>query len=77
MDYKKGYLKIHEAVDVKTNKILSMEVTDEHVHDSKTLPESVVNIIKSDRKTTGGKLFADYDDIFGYLTVNRIYISIY
>jgi Transposase DDE domain len=30
----KGYLKIHIAVDVKTKKILSVKVTDEHVHDS-------------------------------------------
>ena len=45
---KKGYLKIHIAVDVKTKKILSLKVTDEHVHDSKVLPELVDNIIKSD-----------------------------
>ena len=49
---KKGYLKIHIAVDVKTKKILSMiKVTDEHVHDSKVLPELVDNIIKSDSIT--------------------------
>ncbi|HEY6537197.1 MAG TPA: transposase [Candidatus Nitrosocosmicus sp.] len=30
---KKGYLKIHIAVNVKTNKILSKKVTDEHIHD--------------------------------------------
>ena len=44
---KKGYLKIHIAINVKTKKILSMKVTDEHVHDSKALPELVENIIKS------------------------------
>ena len=38
---KKGYLKIHIAVNIKTKKILSMKVTDEHVHDSKALPELV------------------------------------
>ena len=38
---KKGYLKIHIAINVKTKKILSMTVTDEHVHDSKPLPELV------------------------------------
>ncbi len=33
---KKGYLKIHVvSKNVKTKKILSMKVTDEHVHDSK------------------------------------------
>ena len=79
---KKGYLKIHIAVDVKTKKILSIKVTiDEHVHDSKALPELVDNIIKSDSVTTIGKLFADgaYDsnDIFRCLADNGIYILIY
>ena len=70
---KKGYLKIHVAVNVKTKKILSMKVTDEHVHDSKALPELVENIIKSDSMETAiiGKLFGDgaYEgnDIFRYL----------
>ena len=42
MKNKKGYLKIHVAVNVKTKKkILSIKVTDEHVHDSKVLPELV------------------------------------
>ena len=47
---KKGYLKIHVAVNVKTKKILSIKVTDEHVHDSKALPKLVENIIESDKK---------------------------
>ena len=55
----KGYLKIHIAVDVKTKKILSIKVTDEHAHDSKMLPELVDEIIDSDSITTIGKLFAD------------------
>ncbi len=71
---KKGYLKIHVAVNVKSKKILSMKVTDEHVHDSKALSELVKNIIESDRKLTISKLFADdaYDDnnIFRYLSNN-------
>ena len=76
---KKGYLKIHVAVNVKTKKILSMKVTDEHVHDSKALPELVDEAIKSDNMllaATIGKLFADgaYDnnDIFRYLGDNGI-----
>ena len=73
---KKGYLKIHVAVNLKTKKILSMKVTDEHVHDSKALPELVDEAIKSDKKITIGKLFADgaYDgnDIFRYLGDNGI-----
>ena len=73
---KKGYLKIHIAVDVKSKKILSMQVTDEHAHDSKALPELVDNVARSDNVTTIGKLFADgaYDgnDIFRYLSDNGI-----
>ena len=73
---KKGYLKIHIAVDVKTKEILSMKVTDEHVHDGKALHGLIDGIIKSDRKLTVGKLFADgaYDsnDIFRYLSDNGI-----
>jgi hypothetical protein len=68
-------LKIHIAININTKEILSMKVTDEHVHDSKALPELVDDIIKSDRKLTIGKLFADdgaYEgnEIFRYLEDN-------
>ena len=80
---KKGYLKIHIAVNVKTKKILSIKVTDEQVHDSKALPGLVDEALKSDNITTAaataaaiGKLFADgaYEgnDIFRYLGDNGI-----
>jgi hypothetical protein len=73
---KRGYLKIHIAVNIKTKKILSMKVTDEHVHDSKALPVLVENIIKSDNMLSVGKLFGDgaYDGnhIFSYLGNNGI-----
>ena len=68
-------MKIHIAVDIKSKKILSMKVTDEHIHDSKTLPELVQNIIKSN-SVTASKLFADgaYDSngIFRCLADNGI-----
>ena len=70
------FLKIHVAVNVKSKKILSIKVTDEHVHDSKALPELVENIIESDKKITIGNLFTDgaYDgnEIFRYLGDNGI-----
>jgi hypothetical protein len=73
---KKGYLKIHVAVNIKNKKILSMQVTDEHVHDSKALLGLVNGVMKSDKKITIGKLFADgaYDGngIFRYLGDNGI-----
>lgn len=34
---RRGYLKVHIAVDVRTRRIMSMEVTREDVHDGKML----------------------------------------
>ena len=77
----KKYVKIHVAVDVKSKNILSMKVTNEHVHDSKAVPELVNGVIKSNSMTIIGKLFADgaYDgnDIFRCISDNGIYILIY
>jgi len=66
----------HCSKHQKSKKILSIKVSDEHVHDSKVLPELVENIIESDRITTIGKIFGDgaYDnnDAFRYLSDNGI-----
>jgi hypothetical protein len=73
---RKGYLKIHVAVDVKTKKILSIKITDEHAHDSKALPGLVENTIDSDSVTAIGKIFGDCayegNDVFRYLSDNGI-----
>ncbi len=45
-------------MDVKSKKILSMRVTDEHVHDSTMLPELIEKITKSN-KIICKLLFAD------------------
>ncbi len=70
-------MKIHVAVNIKSKKILSIKVTaNEHIHDSKALPELVENIIKSDSVTAICKLFGDgaYEgnEIFRYLADNEI-----
>ena len=54
---RKRYLKIQYPVNVKTKKILSMKVTDEHVHDGKMLPELVDNMIKSNKITHNRQTF--------------------
>ena len=59
MEYKKErvFENTYIAVNVKSKEILSIKVTDdEHVHDSKALPELVENIIKSDSVTAIDKL---------------------
>ena len=40
---RRGYLKIHVAVDIKNKKIVSLEVTSEEVHDGKMLKRLVDN----------------------------------
>ena len=44
---KKGYLKVHVAVNDMTKEILSLEVTDEKVHDGKIMDKLVENILKN------------------------------
>ena len=72
---RKKYLKIHIAVDTKSKKILSVKVTDEHVHDGKVLPKLVEDMKKSNHMSAG-KVFADgaYDSnaVFKYLSDNGI-----
>ncbi|HET7642499.1 MAG TPA: IS5 family transposase [Nitrososphaeraceae archaeon] len=41
---KRGYLKIHLAVDIKRKRIISLDVISEQVHDSKVLPVLIENI---------------------------------
>jgi hypothetical protein len=73
---KRGYLKIHiAAVNIKNKKIISMKVTDEHIHDSKMLPQLVEDIVKS-KNITVCKVFAegayDSNEIFRCLVDNGI-----
>lgn len=43
---KKGYLKIHVAVNIKTKEILALDVTDEKTHDGKIMKKLVENVLK-------------------------------
>lgn len=73
---KRGYLKIHVAVDVKTKEILALEVTDEKVHDSKMLKKLVNNILDNADKKKRKSVLADgaYDSNtnFKYLQEKKI-----
>ena len=42
---KRGYLKIHVAVNIKTKEILALEVTDEKVHDSRIMKRLVKHVL--------------------------------
>lgn len=65
---RKGFIKIHVAVNTKTKKIVSMSVTKEDVHDGRMLKELVCNVSKNNYIQ---KVLADgaYDskDNFRYL----------
>ena len=49
---KKGYLKIHIAVNIKTKEILALDVTDEKTHDGKVLRKLVSHVL--DSSSSGG-----------------------
>ncbi len=44
---KKGYLKIHVAVNIKTKEILAVKITDEKVHDSKVMKNLVEGVLNN------------------------------
>ena len=59
---KRGYLKIHLAVDIKKKKILSLQVTSEKVHDGKVLPKLVDDItIKQNKEIDTAIMDGSYD----------------
>ena len=49
---KRGYLKIHIAVDIKTKEILALELTDEKIHDGKVMRRLVNNILNLSETNT-------------------------
>src|SRR5215203_2472768 len=60
---KRGYLKIHIAVDIKKKRILSLHVTSEQVHDGKILPELVDDItIKQNKVVETAIMDGSYDN---------------
>ena len=74
---KKGYLKIHVAVNIKTKEILALEVTDEKIHDSKILKKLVNNVLDNPVKKKIKSVLADdgaYDSNtnFKYLQEKKI-----
>jgi IS5 family transposase len=59
---KRGYLKIHIAVDIKKKRILSLHVTSEQVHDGKVLSELVDDItIKQNKVVETAVMDVAYD----------------
>jgi Transposase DDE domain len=72
---KRGYLKIHLAVDIKRKRILSLYVTSEQVHDSKVLPVLIEDITIKQNKIVN-TVIADgsYDNNnnFQFLSFNGI-----
>ena len=70
---RRGYLKIHIAVDVKLKRILALEVTDEKVGDERMLQPLVEEASKKARiaKTIGDGAY-DTKRIFRYLDANGI-----
>jgi IS5 family transposase len=74
---RKGYLKIHVAVDIKKKRILSLEVTSEEIHDGKMLKKLVDNASENnDVKGVLADGMYDSNNNFRYLSKNHIKPSI-
>lgn len=59
---KRGYLKIHVAVDIKKKRVLSLKVTSEQVHDGKVLHELIEDItIKQNKRINIAIADGSYD----------------
>ena len=56
---RKGYLKIHIAVNIKTKEILALEVTDEKVHDGSRMLKKLVNHVLDNRGMMIESVLAD------------------
>jgi len=70
---RKGYLKIHIAVDIKKRRILSLEVTSEEVHDGKILKKLVDDASANNKvKRVLADGMYDSNKNFRYLSKNHI-----
>src|SRR4051812_37586945 len=75
---KKGYLKIHIVVNIKTKEILALEVTDEKLHDGKVMPRLIEHVLKRNDnrdikiKSALGDGSYDSNENFKYLHTKRI-----
>jgi len=73
---KKGYLKIHVAVNIKTKQILALEVTDEKVHDGKVMKQLIEHVLNNNHnikiKSFIGDGAYDSNENFKYLNDKRI-----
>lgn len=71
---RRGYLKIHVAVDIKNKKIISLEVTSEEVHDGKLLKKLVDTASAANNNVKGALADGMYDSNknFRYLSKNHI-----
>jgi hypothetical protein len=67
---KKGYLKIHVAVDIKTKQILALEVTDEKVHDSKVIKNLVEGVLNNNRNVKIKSFIGD--GAYDYMRISNI-----
>jgi IS5 family transposase len=74
---RKGYLKIHVAVDIRKKKILSLETTSEEVHDGQVLKKLVDHTLEKNKvKKALGDGSYDSNSNFRYLSKNHIQAGI-
>jgi hypothetical protein len=71
---RRGYLKIHVAVDIKNKKIISLEVTSEEVHDGKML-KKLVDTAYENNNVKGALADGMYDSNTNFRYLSRYHIK--
>jgi hypothetical protein len=67
LNIKRGYLKIHIAIDIKKTRIISLDVSSEQVHDSQVLPVIIDDITIKQNKMVKMPLW------IVHMTITRIF----
>jgi DDE family transposase len=76
---KKGYIKIHVDVNIRTKEVLALDVTDEKVHDGKIMEKLVENVLEINQNNKKIKFVLgdgayDSNDNFRFLNEKKINI---
>jgi hypothetical protein len=68
---RRGWIKVHLAIDANSLNIVSLSITDEKVHDSKEFKRLIDPVVKNTKVVYGDKGY-DSKEIYNYLSNNGI-----
>jgi hypothetical protein len=68
---RKGWIKVHLAIDANSFNVVSLSITDEKVHDSQEFKKLIDPVLEKTKAVYGDKGY-DSKDIYNYLSENGI-----